>query len=63
MARIGDGFEAGQGYDRFSALNGRGAFDNAYPIVDGYFLPDTVWHDLRARRAKRRSTANRLKRA
>ena len=43
MARIGDGFEAGQGYDRFSALNGRGAFDNAYPIVDGHFLRDTVW--------------------
>jgi para-nitrobenzyl esterase len=42
MARIDDGFQPGHGYDRLSALNGRGAFDNAYPIVDGYFLPDTV---------------------
>jgi para-nitrobenzyl esterase len=42
MARIGDGFVPGQGYDRFSPLNGRGAFDNAYFVVDGYFIPDTV---------------------
>ena len=42
MARVGDGFEPGQGYDQFSALNGRGAFDNAYFVVDGYFIPDTV---------------------
>ena len=42
MARIGDGYQPGQGYDRFKALNGRGAFDNAYFIVDGYFIPDTV---------------------
>ena len=42
MSRIDDGFEAGQGYDRFKPPSGRGAFDNAYPIVDGYLIPDTV---------------------
>jgi para-nitrobenzyl esterase len=42
MARIGDGFEPGQGYDRFSALRGAGAFDTAYPVIDGYVIPDTV---------------------
>jgi para-nitrobenzyl esterase len=42
MARVGDGFEPGQGYDRFSALNGRGVFDNAYFVVDGHFIPDTI---------------------
>lgn len=44
MARIGDGFEPGRGYDRIRPMNGRGrgAFDNAYAVVDGYVIPDTV---------------------
>jgi para-nitrobenzyl esterase len=42
MARIDDGFSPGEGYDRFSPVRGRGAFDTAYPIVDGYVIPDTL---------------------